>query len=54
MSEVNKEEPTKDAQFFVRPMKSTTVESLSDQIANGLIAQVNAERATKGLRPLPK
>ncbi len=50
-----KEEPKKDAQFFVRPAtKETTAESLGDQIAEGLIVQINAERAKKGLPPLEK
>ena len=48
------QEPKKDAQFFVRPAtKEATAESLGDQIADGLIAQVNEHRAKRAFPRSP-
>jgi hypothetical protein len=48
-------EEKKDAQFFVRPTtEGKKPEDLADEMADGLIAQINAERLAKGLPPLEK
>lgn len=46
-------EDKKQAQFFVRPEKQTA-KDLGDTIADGLIAQINADRIAQGLPPLEK
>jgi hypothetical protein len=44
----------KKAEFFKRPRKGQSTEDVARDIANVLIAQINAKRAAEGLPPLPK
>jgi uncharacterized protein YkwD len=55
MSNEKKAETTREAQFFVRPgTKDKTAKDLGNEIADGLIAQINEHRKAQGLPPLEK